>query len=92
MRVVKDPTAIPTLTLVQGERELVGSLSHLAGEDFAEAVDLLHDGVIQVETIISGRYPLACAPAVFERLSQGTLDDAVKVLLQPSSGTGSTAC
>ena len=44
--------------MVVGEREIVGSLSHVYDQDFAQALELLASGDIRAEPLISDRLPL----------------------------------
>jgi (R,R)-butanediol dehydrogenase/meso-butanediol dehydrogenase/diacetyl reductase len=53
------PAELRTSALVMGERELIGSLSHVYDEDLPEALRLLRDGSVRVGPIITDRIPLA---------------------------------
>jgi (R,R)-butanediol dehydrogenase/meso-butanediol dehydrogenase/diacetyl reductase len=53
------PAVLHTLPLVMGEREVIGSLSHVHDEDLPEAVRLLADESVRVEPIVTDRIPLA---------------------------------
>jgi len=46
------------LPLVQGEREMIGSLAHVYDEDFPTALALLGGGQVWVEPLVSDRIPL----------------------------------
>ncbi|MCU1659181.1 MAG: Alcohol dehydrogenase zinc-binding domain protein, partial [Pseudonocardiales bacterium] len=56
-----ETASISPLDIVTGEREILGSLSHHWGTDFAAAVELLADGSVQAEPIVTHRIPLAHA-------------------------------
>jgi len=53
--------AIDPLWLVGGEREIIGSLSHVGDEDLVGALSLLSCGSVEVEPIITDRIPLSRA-------------------------------
>jgi alcohol dehydrogenase/propanol-preferring alcohol dehydrogenase len=81
--IATEPTVLQSFALVYGERELVGSLSHIVDEDFREAVDLLTMRAVQVEPLIFERVPLCDAVSIFEALDAGTLN-GVKILMYPT--------
>lgn len=74
------------LDVVNTEKELIGSLSHVYDEDFAAAVDLLGRGAVRAETLISDRVPLNRA------LDDGLLalmrapESHLKIVIQPNGG------
>lgn len=78
------PSEIRFLDLVGGEKELIGSLSHVYDEDFAAALALLGRGVVRAEPLVSDRVPLARA------LEDGLLalmrepEAHLKILIRPS--------
>lgn len=78
------PVSIDALTVVAGEREILGSLSHVARDDFATAMDLMGTGQVNVNAVISHRTALVDAlgafAAVRDRPSEHT-----KVVISPSS-------
>jgi len=73
------------LAVVATEKEVVGSLSHVYDEDFAAAVQLLGEGRVAVEPLISDRIPLDdLVPRGLHRLEQQAAD-TLKVLVQPTA-------
>jgi (R,R)-butanediol dehydrogenase/meso-butanediol dehydrogenase/diacetyl reductase len=52
------PVPIQLVSVVIGERELIGSFSHVYDEDFVAAVELLATGHIVAEPLITARIPL----------------------------------
>lgn len=80
-------TVIDTLDVINGEKEIVGSLSHLAQDDFRLAVDLLADGRVQVEPMISRKIPLSQGLEAFQSLERAD-HDLVKILLVPGAASG----
>lgn len=75
-------TVMETWGLINGERELIGSLSHLAQVDFAAGVALMGQGSIQVTPLISRRWPLRDGVRALETLARGD-EDVVKIILEP---------
>jgi threonine dehydrogenase-like Zn-dependent dehydrogenase len=75
---------LSALALVRGEKELIGSLSHVYDEDFATAVDLLADG--QVHT-----GPLICVVSDLEQARTyiagglAPAGSAVKMVVRPGA-------
>jgi threonine dehydrogenase-like Zn-dependent dehydrogenase len=71
------------LDVVNAEKELIGSLSHVYDEDFAAAVGLLGRGAVRAEPLVSDRIPLRRA------LDDGLLalmrepEAHLKILIQP---------
>jgi (R,R)-butanediol dehydrogenase / meso-butanediol dehydrogenase / diacetyl reductase len=55
------PSSTSFFTLVTGEKEVIGSLSHIADEDFAEAVRLLAAGVLTADMVGAVKVPLEAA-------------------------------
>lgn len=47
------------LSIVEGEKEVIGSLSHVYDEDYANAIRLLGEGRIEVDALITRRIPLS---------------------------------
>ena len=74
------------LNVVNTEKELIGSLSHVYDEDFAAAVDLLGRGAVRAEPLVSDRIPLRRA------LDDGLLalmrepEVHLKILIHPDGG------
>jgi (R,R)-butanediol dehydrogenase / meso-butanediol dehydrogenase / diacetyl reductase len=74
------------LDVVNAEKELIGSLSHVYDEDFAAAVDLLGRGAVRAEPLVSDRVPLRRA------LDDGLLalmrapEAHLKIVIQPNGG------
>jgi len=52
------PAMVHALPIVMGEREVIGSLSHVYDEDLPAAIELLADGSVKGEPIITDRVPL----------------------------------
>lgn len=59
--IAPEPAAIDLLSVLMGEREILGSLSHVYDEDFAAAVHMLGAGVVDAAPLISTRLPLSRA-------------------------------
>ncbi len=78
-----DGTWFDTMEMVNFEREVVGSLSHLAEEDFRQAVDMLGSKRVDVAPFISRRYPLSRGVEAFTLLERGE-DDILKILMSPN--------
>jgi len=65
-----------------GEKEVIGSLSHVYDEDFRAAVALLGDGRVHAEPVISHRISLREVVAQgFERLVESKAE-VVKILVR----------
>ena len=65
------------------EKEILGSLSHVYDEDFAAALQLLGDGRVQAEPLISDRIPLAdLLPRGLHRL-EAQAAETLKILVRP---------
>jgi (R,R)-butanediol dehydrogenase/meso-butanediol dehydrogenase/diacetyl reductase len=77
-----EPTVMNTLLLINAEKEIAGSLSHLAQEDFVAGVELLSQGSVVVEPLISRRLLLREGVRALTMLSRRE-EDVVKILLQP---------
>jgi (R,R)-butanediol dehydrogenase/meso-butanediol dehydrogenase/diacetyl reductase len=72
------------LSIVGTEKEILGSLSHVYDEDFAAALQLLGDGRVRAEPLISDRIPLAdLLPRGLHRLEAQSAD-TLKILVRPS--------
>lgn len=84
MGITKEPTPLNSFSVVFGEREIVGSLSHTVDEDFQAAVGLLTRGAVEVAPLISRRVPLSETAGVFTALDHDDIDD-IKILLRPGS-------
>ena len=77
------PGTVDFAALAASEKEVIGSLSHVYDEDFAAAVDLLADGRVQVDPLITQRLPLdEVVTQGFERLASGARA-AIKILASP---------
>lgn len=66
------PSTTSFFDIVTGEKEVIGSLSHIADEDFSEAVRLLSRGVLTADTIQAVKVPL-----------EGAVDRGFEALTQP---------
>lgn len=77
-----DGTWFNTMDIVNTEREIVGSLSHLAEEDFRQAVEMLSAERVEAAPLISRRYPLSRGVEAFELLERGE-EDILKILISP---------
>jgi L-iditol 2-dehydrogenase len=74
------------LGLVQDrELELVGTLMYVK-EDFATALELLRDGKVQADPLITHRFPLDQAAEAF--VAADSREDALKVLIEVGEGSG----
>lgn len=76
------PVVIDALTVVTGEREIVGSLSHHYKTDFAAAVSLLGLGLVNAAPLISHRVRLVDALGALTSLVAQPADH-LKVLVSP---------
>jgi (R,R)-butanediol dehydrogenase / meso-butanediol dehydrogenase / diacetyl reductase len=78
------PGTLDFTAFAAAEKELIGSLSHVYDEDFAAAIDLLGDGRVRVEALITHRLPLdEVVDQGFERLASGDRR-AIKILVPPA--------
>jgi (R,R)-butanediol dehydrogenase/meso-butanediol dehydrogenase/diacetyl reductase len=77
------PGTIDFAALATAEKEVIGSLSHVYDEDFAAAVDLLADGRVRVDALITHR--LSLEDVVVQGLDRLAAGDAtaLKVLVRP---------
>ncbi|MHB1628927.1 MAG: alcohol dehydrogenase catalytic domain-containing protein [Bacilli bacterium] len=75
-------TEINTLDIVNFEREVVGSLSHIVDEDFTTAIRLLDEGLVNVRALISATLPLSQGVDAFQLLGSGH-SDILKILISP---------
>jgi (R,R)-butanediol dehydrogenase/meso-butanediol dehydrogenase/diacetyl reductase len=79
------PGMLDFAALAAAEKEVIGSLSHVYDEDFAAAVDLLSDGRVQVDALITHRLHLdEVVDHGFARLASGDRS-AIKILVNPSN-------
>ncbi|RIV28148.1 2,3-butanediol dehydrogenase [Alicyclobacillaceae bacterium I2511] len=79
------PTALTqfnTLDILNYEREIVGSLSHIVDEDFRTAIQFLADKRVNAKPLISRRWPLSHGEEAFRLLSVGETD-VLKILMKP---------
>lgn len=78
------PIAIDMRDFLFGEKEVVASLSHLVATDFAESVELLESGVINVAPLISDRIRLEdVVSAGFGPLA-GNPEQHLKIIVNPN--------
>jgi (R,R)-butanediol dehydrogenase/meso-butanediol dehydrogenase/diacetyl reductase len=81
------PGTLDFTALAGAEQEIIGSLSHVYDEDFVAAIDLLADGRVQVDSLITHRLGLdEVVVNGFDRLASGDRS-AIKILVHPSSGS-----
>ncbi|MGN8552144.1 UNVERIFIED_CONTAM: alcohol dehydrogenase catalytic domain-containing protein [Microbacterium sp. SLM126] len=79
------PIDIPPMAIVGGEREIIGTLSHLRDTDFTDAIDLIVSGAVRIDSIVSSRIALS------EALERGLLaliahpDEHLKILVVPTA-------
>jgi (R,R)-butanediol dehydrogenase/meso-butanediol dehydrogenase/diacetyl reductase len=78
------PAAVDLLSLVIGERRLIGSLSHDAAQDFAPALAILAAGGVDLDEVVSHRRPLTEALLAFDDLAHRSADH-LKVLVTPAA-------
>ncbi len=74
-------TVLPLRSLVWGEREVLGSLSHVYDEDLPAAVELLGSGLVRTAELIetTGDLDVALARIAGEGAGSG----AVKLVVHP---------
>lgn len=75
-------TELDTLEVINGEKEVVGSLSHLVAEDFRLAVAMLQNRTVKVKPLISRVYPLYRGEEAFDMLARREAN-VIKILLHP---------
>jgi (R,R)-butanediol dehydrogenase/meso-butanediol dehydrogenase/diacetyl reductase len=72
------------MSVVNSEKEILGSLSHVYDEDFAAAIQLLGDGRVSAEPLITDRIRLTdLVPRGLHRL-EAQAADTLKILVRPS--------
>jgi (R,R)-butanediol dehydrogenase / meso-butanediol dehydrogenase / diacetyl reductase len=78
-----EPVPIRMVSVVTGEKELIGSFSHVYDEDFSAAVDLIVQGKIIAEPMITARIPLEeLVPRGLKELAS-TRAHHLKILVAP---------
>jgi (R,R)-butanediol dehydrogenase / meso-butanediol dehydrogenase / diacetyl reductase len=78
-----EPVPIRLVSVVTGEKELIGSFSHVYDEDFSAAVDLITNGKIIAEPMITARIPLEeLVPRGLKELAS-TRAHHLKILVAP---------
>jgi (R,R)-butanediol dehydrogenase / meso-butanediol dehydrogenase / diacetyl reductase len=78
-----EPVPIRLVSVVTGEKELIGSFSHVYDEDFSAAVDLIVQGKIIAEPMITARIPLEeLVPRGLKELAS-TRAHHLKILVAP---------
>lgn len=76
-------TSFNFFQVVAGEKEIIGSLSHIYDEDYATAVRWLGDGRVLAEPLISARIPLdALLTDGLARLEQRP-SETLKIIIHP---------
>ncbi len=79
------PSTIDVLDMVLREVELIGALSHIYDEDFKIAVDLIADGRVEAEPLITHRIGLdRVVEEGFGALTGPQRETTLKVLVNPS--------
>ena len=74
---------LSTLEVIVGEKRLVGSVQHHFDEDLPAAVQLLAEGKVRVQPLITGREPLArVVSAGFRALAEQPAEH-LKILIGP---------
>jgi (R,R)-butanediol dehydrogenase/meso-butanediol dehydrogenase/diacetyl reductase len=81
--IVTDATPITPMDLVRGEKSLIGSLSHVWGEDFRVALQLLGRGAVQAAPLITDRIPLSMAVSGGLALLRDEPEKHLKILVRP---------
>ena len=76
-------TTINFMSIVNTEKEIIGSLSHIYDEDYAAAIRLLSDGRVQAEPLISDRIALADLLAKGLHRLEAQAADTLKILVRP---------
>ncbi|MBV9578828.1 MAG: alcohol dehydrogenase catalytic domain-containing protein [Chloroflexi bacterium] len=76
----REPVYVDARRLVTGGQHLVGACA-FGAQDYAQSLELISSGKVNVEPLISERLPLAAAPEAFVRLRHP--GDLVSVLVQP---------
>jgi 2-desacetyl-2-hydroxyethyl bacteriochlorophyllide A dehydrogenase len=84
--VLEEPVEISQLVLMIKETQLRASFAYTRG-DFEEAAELLDQGRLPADDLITGTAPLERTQEMFERLESPVTDD-IKILLAPTAGTG----
>lgn len=87
LSVFEEEAAIHPNDIMQAERELVGSFGFQGGplasrSEFAAALDMIADGRIDPDPMITGTVPLDGVKSAFEELREPT-SEHVKVLVEP---------
>jgi 2-desacetyl-2-hydroxyethyl bacteriochlorophyllide A dehydrogenase len=78
-----DPVTFNPTVLVQKEIRLQGSIAY-TGEDFSEAVALIHEGKVRAGSLVTQRHPLDEIAQAFE--IQLDKDRSLKVMVTPGGG------
>lgn len=80
-----EPVPIQLVSVVIGEKELIGSFSHVYDEDFSSAVDLITRGLVLPEPLITARIPMdELVPCGLEELAS-TRARHLKILVSPQT-------
>lgn len=79
---LSEPLMVDALSIVTGEREIIGSLSHVYDTDFAKAISLLSLGLVNAEPLISHRVKLVDTLTAFAALAAHPADH-LKVVVSP---------
>jgi len=72
--------SLDLLDMVLGEKTFVGSAAHMWDDDVAAAIAMIHQGSVDVESIVTHTGRLDDISSAFETLSRGK-DDVVKMLI-----------
>jgi (R,R)-butanediol dehydrogenase/meso-butanediol dehydrogenase/diacetyl reductase len=71
------------LSIVSTEKEIIGSLSHVYDEDYAAAIQLLADGRVEAEPLISDRIPFEDVLSRGLHRLESQAADTLKILVRP---------
>ena len=74
---------VSTLEVIVGEKRLIGSVQHHFDEDLPAAVQLLADGKVQVQPLITGREPLERVVTAGFRALADQPGQHLKILIGP---------
>lgn len=85
------PSTFVSTDVVIGEKQIIGSLSHVLADDFTAAVTLLADGTVNGAAVISHRIPLREVIGGGFRALADNPSAHLKILVDPSGADNDTA-